>query len=78
MMLINVEDYEVIAAYAGSDRSWHDRVSTKEGIRQHLIFSEKMAKTAILVAKHESKCIRGSKFLPSVDEFITWCKQRKS
>ncbi|OIX96247.1 hypothetical protein BFS14_01930 [Serratia fonticola] len=35
-MKIDSNDYEVINRYAGSDRSWHDRVSTPEALKRQI------------------------------------------
>lgn len=55
MMKITIDDYEVINRYSGSDRSWHDRVSTKNGVERLKSFSKVIASTAVIAARYESK-----------------------
>jgi len=54
-MNITIDDYEVIDRYAGPDRSWHDRVSTKAGVSKHLEYSKMIAHLAIISARIESR-----------------------
>lgn len=54
-MKIEVDDYEVINRYAGSDRSWHDRVSTRAGCEKIIAFSATMSRWAIVTARCESR-----------------------
>ncbi|MGC6389680.1 hypothetical protein ACMV8I_18745 [Ewingella sp. S1.OA.A_B6] len=54
-MKITIDDYEVINRYSGTDRSWHDRVSTKEGLDRLKNFSKVIASTAVIAARYESK-----------------------
>lgn len=56
-MKIEADDYEVINRYAGSDRSWHDRVSTKEGLDEIVIFAATMSRWAIVAARCESRLL---------------------
>lgn len=41
MMKITTDDYDVINAYS-TDRSWHDRVSTTEGVNAHKLYAERI------------------------------------
>lgn len=52
---VKMEDYQAISAYAGADRSWHDRVNTIYGIEKLLRFSVLIASGAITAARYESK-----------------------
>ncbi|MCT4708802.1 hypothetical protein MUA04_00940 [Enterobacteriaceae bacterium H11S18] len=54
-MNITTDDYDVINAYAGSDRSWHDRVSTTEGVQSIVSYSDVIARMFIVSARYESK-----------------------
>ncbi len=54
-MIVTVDDYEVINRYSGSDRSWHDRVSTKAGVSKMLEFSRAITSMAIVSARYESR-----------------------
>lgn len=54
-MEITTDDFEVINRYSGSDRSWHDRVSTKSGVERLKSFSKVIASTAVIAARYESK-----------------------
>ncbi|HHQ6628353.1 TPA: hypothetical protein ACSTL5_004927 [Serratia fonticola] len=56
-MKIESDDYEVINRYAGSDRSWHDRVSTRAGVEKVLAFSATIISSAIVAARYESRCV---------------------
>lgn len=54
-MKIESDDYEVINRYAGSDRSWHDRVSTRAGVSKHIALAKVAVSMAIVAARYESK-----------------------
>lgn len=54
-MDIKCEDYEVINAYAGTDRSWHDRVTSMRQLNRGIKFSEFVVQIYLITAMYESK-----------------------
>ncbi|RKQ38368.1 hypothetical protein [Enterobacter sp. R1(2018)] len=59
-MNITTDDYDVINAYAGIDKSWHDRVSTTEGLNRMIDLSSKISTALIVAARHGSMKEGGS------------------
>lgn len=57
-MKVEVDDYEVINRYSGSDRSWHDRVSTRDGCDKIVAFAATVSSMAIVAARYESRCVQ--------------------
>lgn len=51
-MNITADDYDVISAYAGNDRSWMQEVSTTEKINRLIAFSWEVAAVFIAVGAH--------------------------
>lgn len=52
---IRADDYDVVNAYAGADKRWHDVVCHTENVLKIISFSRTVVSCSLIAARHESK-----------------------